>query len=179
MKDRCKIEARLTDLRRLYDEADSRKESREEPRYFSKLAIIELCGWFEQFADELVLEIVRGKVKEAKVVREFNKKLVRRVHGVHYMNDFRRLLQAALGEIVVHDIECAMGVKRDMLEGQLNDLYESRNTLAHTFIGETTPHIEAPSFTLNRFYEISECLNVLEDEICKRVQWASEPEYQI
>lgn len=179
MKDHRKIEARLADLMRLYDEADSRKESREEPRYFSKLAIMELCGWFEQFADEFVLDIVRDKVKEAKVVREFTTGLVKRVHGVHYKNDFRRLLQAALGEIVVNEIECAMGVSRDILASQLNDLCESRNSLAHTFISEATPHIEAPSLTLNRLHEISECLRVLEYEVNKRVQWINEPEYQI
>lgn len=170
MINRENIESRLKDLNRLYLDAHARKVSFVEPLYFSKLAIMELCGWIEDFADEVVLEIVEERLVDPEVVSRFKDRSVKAVHGVHYERHFRRLLQATLGEVAVHEIECKMGEKREILEIELNNLSILRNALAHTYITETKQRIEAPSFTLTRFHLISECLEVLESQVNSHVQ---------
>lgn len=170
MTKRESIEARLKNLERLYLEAYSRRESSEEHLYFAKLAVIELSGWIENFTDEFVLEAVEEALGESKSSKDFREQAVNAVYGVHYRRHFRRILQAAFGEIIVQNIESAMGEEYSMLEHELNSLSTLRNSLAHSHITGTIQYIETPTQTLKRFRSISKCLKTLKNQVNSHIQ---------
>lgn len=142
------IEANLREIERRYNNSTTQKE----PLYFSKLAVLELCGWLEISIDDLVCRAVRRKVRDARVYNNFEAETVKPVFGFHYKKHFRKMLCGAIGEITVHKIETSMDqLKRQQLESQLNDLYLNRNSLAHTYLKGITQNIDAPSRTISRF----------------------------
>ena len=55
------ISSTLNDLERLYNSANSQKKT----IYYSKLAVIELCGWIEETVDDILLMHVNRKCRES------------------------------------------------------------------------------------------------------------------
>ena len=106
------IEANLKGIQRRFDNARTQKE----PLYYSKLAILELCGWIEVSIDDLICRCVRRRVKDTIVMENFEKNVIKPVYGFHYSKHFRKMLCSALGEITVHDIENSIDqLKRQQL----------------------------------------------------------------
>ena len=145
-------------------------KTRLEPLYYSKLAVLELCGWIEMSIDDLALRAIRKKVKDPDKHKGFKNNVMNYVHGFHYTKHFRRILCSAIGEIVVANIEQKMDqTKRVELESALNSLYKSRNTLAHTYVKGITQQIDAPSKTIQRFNRIYAGLKEFETEVFNRI----------
>ena len=160
------IEANLKELDRRFRNARTQKE----PLYFSKLAVLELCGWVEISIDDLICRAVRRKVKDARKFETFSTKLVRNNYGFHYERNFRKLLCSAIGEIHVADIELNMDqLKRQQLESELNTLSSNRNSLAHTYLKGVTQQVDAPSRTLSRFHLTYAGLKEFEKEVFQRI----------
>lgn len=160
------IEQNLKQIERRYTASRTQKE----PLFYSKLAILELCGWLEITIDDLVCRAVRRKVRDAAKVERFEKSVVEPVYGFHYRKHFRRLICAAIGEVNVHDIEATMDqLKRQQLESELNGLYQVRNSLAHTYVKGVTQNIDAPSRTLQRFQLTHAALKEFEQEVFRRL----------
>ncbi len=160
------IESNLKEIERRYNKPRTRKE----PLYFSKLAILELCGWLEISIDELICRAVRSKVGDPRVMSVFESDVVDPIYGFHYKKHFRKMLCSAIGEITVQDIEKSMDqLKRQRLESELNTLYKNRNTLAHTYLKGITPNVDAPSRTIARFRLAYTGLKEFEREIFKRI----------
>ena len=140
------------------------------PLYYSKLAVLELCGWIEISIDDLALRAVRKKVRDRRKCERFEKAAIRPINGFHYKRDFRRILCSAIGEIIVANIEQKMdSIKLARLESELNTLQKSRNRLAHTYVKGVTQQIDAPSRTIRRFNLIYDGLKEFEKEILTRI----------
>ena len=126
-----------------------------EPLYYSKLAVLELCGWIEVSIDDFALRAVRKRVGDPSKRRKFSDNVINKVYGFHYTKHFRRIACSAVGEIVVARVEEEMDqTKRAQLESDLNSLAVSRNSLAHTYVKGFTQQIDAPSTTIQRFNRI-------------------------
>ncbi len=160
------IRHNLLDIERRFQRARNQKE----PLYYSKLAILELCGWIEISVDDLISRAVRYRVKESASLRLFDKSVVNPIYGFHYSKHFRKMLCSAIGEIHVSTIEKNMDqLKREQLESELNTLTKNRNSLAHTYLKGMTQQIDAPSRTIARFNLIYDGLKEFETEIFSRI----------
>lgn len=160
------IYSNLKEIERRFNRARTQKE----PLYFSKLAVLELCGWLEISIDDLVCRAVRKRVKDASVLAKFEEAIVNPVYGFHYKKHFRKMVCGAIGEVNMHDIETKMDqLKRQQLVSELNALSINRNSLAHTYLKGATQNIDAPSRTISRFHITYECLKEFEKEIFSRL----------
>lgn len=142
------IEATLKALDKKYAEASSQKES----WLYSKLAILELCGWIEESMDDIVLRCAKRHLGTSKHFDLYQEKYVDKVHGFGYKQHFRLMLQGLLGVIVTRKVEKKVdALKLDRLKSTLGSLKSTRDKMAHTHIRGTTPSIDAPSRTIANY----------------------------
>lgn len=130
------IQNNLLQLEHCFNAASSRR-SRSENRkllYYSKLAILELCGWVEEAMDDIVLSCSRRCITMpdnlAKVVG-----LVDRTWGFDYSDDFRKMLIQVIGIVNVEKLEGTIdSVKLQMMKTEFGHLEPARNLYSHTHI---------------------------------------------
>lgn len=162
MISRTEIERTLKGLQYRYRLARTQKE----PLWFSKLAIIELCGWIEISTDDLVNRLARKAVKDHGNLMHFNVEVVNKNYGFHYKKHFRNMLIAAVGLEGVEAIESVVSpTSKAQLESEFGTLTISRNSLAHTYVKGVTAAIDAPSVTIARFNRIFPALKDYESAI--------------
>ena len=153
------IHDNLTSLDRRYRAAQSAKEA----LFFSKLAVIELCGWIEESMDDVVLRCSVRSLLEPANRKYVTKKVVRRNHGFSYENHFRRMLIQLIGIVSVEWLERQVDpIKRDKLVATLSALKTMRDAEAHTYLKGVTRHINSPSVTLAQFPDVYDGLREFE-----------------
>ena len=144
---------KMLDVR--YRKTASAKES----LFYSKLAILELCGWIEESMDDIILRHASRHLKNQDNIRFVKKEIVGKTYGFDYKQHFRHMLIRLLGIINVERIERAIDQgKRARFTAKLDDLKQIRNREAHTYIRGITQSINAPSVTLNDFQILYEGL---------------------
>jgi len=115
--------------------------------YFSKLALLELCGWLELSMDCIITDcsVVRLTVQSNK--DHIENTVVGRTYGFHYDQHFRPMLMKLVGLIKLEQIERVLITSGELsiLESQLGSLYQIRKRAAHTNINGVTLTYEAPS----------------------------------
>ncbi|MEW8251009.1 MAG: hypothetical protein AB2740_12265 [Candidatus Thiodiazotropha sp.] len=132
----------------MYRNASSSKEA----LFYSKLALLELCGWIEESMDDLILRYANQKLKEAANKRYVEKRVVKPTHGFDYEDHFRKMLIQLIGIINVEKLEKKVdATKKDALTRNLSNLSQARNPEAHTHLKGVTWSINAPSVTLSQF----------------------------
>lgn len=145
---RIYILANLKTLDRKYRNATNLKES----LFYSKLAVLELCGWIEESMDDIVLRCARRHLKDQENVKYVRNDIVKRTYGFDYHQHFRRMLIQLLGVINVERIEKSIDQSKKLnLTITLDALKKVRDAEAHTHIKGITRHINAPSVTLGQF----------------------------
>lgn len=135
------IKTTLTELDVLYNAQPLQAQ------YFSKLALLELCGWLELTMDCIVKDCAGAKLTEESNKTFVENKVVGKTHGFHYDDHFRPMLMRLVGLIQLEQIELPLITSGDlsMLESQLGSLNSARGRAAHTHINGTTLTYEAPS----------------------------------
>ncbi len=156
------IEGNLKELDRLYNRTTSMKKT----NYYSKLAILELCGWIEITIDDIVLSYAKKKLKETdnqKLVKD----RVKKNYGFDYSNNLKPLFFTLIGIINYEKIENKLEKhsKITILKTTLDNLKISRNNAAHTYSKGTTTTFSAPSLTLNEYNKICPIILELAKEI--------------
>jgi len=159
------IQKNLKQLEARFSKAKTPKDN----LYFSKLAVMELCGWVEVSLDDVVERIIQQKLKETKNKRDFSRDVIKRNWGFKYEN-FRRMLTQAVGIIVVERIEKKVdqNVSAQFQSG-LGNLTTARNSIAHTYIPGMQATIDAPSVTMARFNHLYDGLKEFERVIFKLI----------
>ena len=124
---------------------------------YSKLAIIELCGWIEESLDQVMkdyivrtINTVNQKYVEKKIIslnygfkyKENLKYMFGQILGIKNLETFEYLLDDPIGRIII-------------LESKLKDYSKKRNDAAHnsTPVGTTLTYF-APSTVLGDFHMI-------------------------
>lgn len=133
--------------------------------YFSKLAILELCGWIEISMDGIILAHCKRKVTAPKNTKFIKDDVVKRTYGFDYESHFRRMLINLIGIVTCEKLEAQIPVAvHTKFIAQLQSLKTVRNGLAHTYISGpiTALAIDAPSVTKARFTEIHDGLKEFE-----------------
>lgn len=153
------INSTLNSLKSKFGRTSNQKDA----LLYSKLAIIELCGWIEISMDDLVLRCGRKKIKTSSNLKYFEEQIVEKTYGFEYKKDFKKMLVYVVGISGFELIESkADPVKLQKLKSQLGNLKKPRNTGAHTYLKSIAISIDAPSLTIQRFKEIYEGLKDIE-----------------
>ena len=149
------ILSNLRALNRSYRRAASPKEA----QFFSKLAILELCGWIEESMDDVILRCARKHLSEAANRNYCEKEVVKRTYGFDYHHNFRFMLIRLLGLIAVEKIEQRIDVTvHGNMTAALSTLKQQRDSEAHTHLKGVTRTINAPSLTITQFQPVYEGL---------------------
>src|SRR3990172_5850560 len=95
------ILSNLSIINRLYNNTSSQKEA----LFYSKLAILELCGWIEESMDVIVKNCANQKLRNNDNLIFLEKEIIKKVHGFDYHNNFRKMLMQVIGLIRLEIIE--------------------------------------------------------------------------
>ena len=145
----------------------SRTNSQRDAFFYSKLALLELCGWIEQSMDNVVLCSCNRTIKDPKYKRIIEDK-VDRVYGFDYKTQFREMLISLHGLRAVMNMERALDASKfEKMKGALTQLKGDRNSHAHTHVSLTIPSHNAPSTTLKLYKEVKEGLIEIETYLRK------------
>lgn len=169
MIDYVSIENTLKLLDREYNNAqNSSQVDSQMPVLFSKLAILELCGWIEVSVDNVLFEYVNNTV-----VKEENKKIIRERIAVNYGFKFKTNLQPLFCSVFgIKNYEDIIGALSDQelanMQTTLGNLAKLRDIAAHnnTEVG-ITPTYNAPSQTITDYKKIKPAFEIIEKEIQK------------
>ena len=166
MISKCYIVKILRDLDAGYRRSSSSKKA----LYYSKLAIIELCGWIEESMDDVVSRCAHRNLKQAKNIKFITDKVIKMNHGFTYKENFKGMLIKVLGLITVEKIESSANpLVKARFESHLAALKLVRDSEAHTHLKKFTRTIDAPSVTLARFSALYDGLKEFDSLIKKHV----------
>ena len=151
----------LNRLDKLYNDSTSDDQK----IFYSKLALIELCGWIEETMDDIVLRCAKRCLKS-----EANQKFIDKTIGDTYSfgyEAFRKMLMMVIGLATLEKIEEKLENtgKISALKGDLGNLKKSRNRAAHTHTKGTLRTYDAPSKTKHDFDRIYALLTELDAEL--------------
>lgn len=137
----------LKDLDRLFTkENDPTKQL-----FYSKLALMELCGWIEVTMDNIVEGVYKKNISNPEHIKKVQSE-IRRNSNFHYEDNFKKMLSHVIGLSSIEEIEKkATQQKLLTLKATLESLKAPRNSAAHTFIKGAGMSIDAPSVTLSNF----------------------------
>jgi len=136
--------------------------------FYSKLAILELCGWIEESMDDIVLKCAKRKLKNKPCFQELEIFVNKKIHGFHYNNHFQSMLIQLIGRIQLEKIEKKIDPTAfHKFKSLLGQLKRSRDDEAHTHLKGVTRKIDAPSKTLKNFHNIYQGLICFENELRK------------
>lgn len=158
------IKNNLERIERLYNKSSSIQDG----LFYSKLAILELCGWIEISMDDIILRVSKKHLKQSDNIHFVEKEIIKRTYGFDYSRHFRKMLINMIGVIGVERLEKRIdSVKFQLLLSSLSSLKQYRDSEAHTYIKGTTRRMDAPSVTKNRFNGIFYGLKNIDDELRK------------
>lgn len=157
------IKSTLEELDKLYNQASSQKKA----IYFSKLALIELCGWIEESLDDIVIRHANRKLKEAKNMTYCKESIVKPNYGFEYKKNIRPMLISLIGLIEVEKLESELEktAQITLLKGYLGNIRDSRNSAAHTHLKGVTKRYDAPSRIIGDFNRISLIMDKIDREL--------------
>lgn len=149
------ISKTLKDLDDRYNIAMS-SSSLESSVYYSKLAVLEYCGWIEESFDKIVRRTVKDKLKTAEYRNLLENNIIKRTYGFRYVENFRPMLISSIGLVAMENLESQLVRKGflDVLKSELCTVKLERDSAAHTWINNTTRTYSAPSVTKARLEKI-------------------------
>ena len=133
----------------------AKSKSTQDASYYSKLAILELCGWIEISLDEAILSAGNRVLKDSKSIKFLEDK-IKRTYGFDYENHFTSMIVSLIGisgfERLENSIDESVLIN---FKSELAILKDRRNSLAHTYTRGITTHYDAPSITIARLEKVS------------------------
>lgn len=153
------IQANLSKLDRLYNSALSVQHG----LFYSKLAIIEFCGWIEISMDDLIRRCAKRNLRDSNNIKQVEKDVIKRTYGFEYETHFRKMLVQVIGLKNVEKVERRVNpAKFVKLKGALTTLKTSRDSAAHTYLKGVAIVLDAPSLTKARFIDIYDGLTEID-----------------
>jgi hypothetical protein len=153
------IEQNLKKIERRYNKPKTVQDS----LFFSKLAIMELCGWIEVSMDHIVTQLAKRKLKKESNRKFIDKQIIKTTYGFVYKDHFRPMLISVIGLNGVEILEDRVDPSKfEPMRGTLGILRDNRNERAHEYIKGTTCKIDAPSKTIANFYIVYDGLKDIE-----------------
>jgi hypothetical protein len=135
---------------------------------YSKLAVLELCGWLEEAIDKMILKCAKRKIKDNKNYKYIKDKIVDKNYEFDYEKHFRNMMVQIIGLHSFEKVENKMNSAILLnFKSTLGTLKKIRDSEAHTHLVPTR-RIDAPSTTQRHFshlynglIEFERCLKLL------------------
>jgi len=168
MINKAQIHSNLTKLDSLYKKSKGQKDA----AFYSKLAILELCGWIEHSMDDIVRYCANCNLREAQNIG-FMEEIIKRTSSFSYSSspldrNFRNMLMNLIGMINLEGLELSVNKGNfQRMVSSLSDLKQRRDNLAHTYLRGRTMNIDSPSVTYNRFVQVYNGLKEIERNVRK------------
>jgi len=124
--------------------------------YYSKLAVLEYCGWLEETFDLIVRRALKGKLKTQPYKQMLEDGIIGNNYGFQYKDNIRPMLIRAIGLSDMEKLEIALD-RSGMLPVLVSELQLvkcDRNSAAHTWINGATRTYPAPSKTKDRLEKV-------------------------
>jgi hypothetical protein len=153
----------VSDLKYEYDESSTQWAI-----LYSKLAIVEFCGWIEQTFDKVLFEYAENKVCENYSL--YIKEVIKKHHGFNYNDHIRKMILEVVGINNLENLEDFLSYTNDLdtLKSILNTLTKIRNMATHTYTSHgATPNYHSPSVILSNIKKITPIMQKIETEIMK------------
>ena len=150
-------------LRELGSRYNRKPTNIREPYYFSKLLLIELCGWIEVSMDTIITDCANRNIKDPAIQTYTQVQIVGPTHGFSYNRHFRPMLMKVIGIVKLQELENSLDQRKFLtMKSSLGTLKTHRDQQAHSFIRGITP--QAPGLTeiQNLFRNVYEGLKDLE-----------------
>lgn len=163
MINKQQIQNNLNQINKLYQKNMGNRKA----LFYSKLAILEVCGWVEESMDDIIQINANRHLKEKQNLDYVDKPIIQLTYGFDYQNNFRNMLIQLIGIINVERLESNINSNKFLdMKSALGSLKKCRDRQAHTHIRGTTTVIDSPSVTQNRFHQVYEGLKDI--ELCVR-----------
>ena len=148
----------LSSLEKKYQSAKNGKDA----LFYSKLAILELCGWIEESMDDVVRRCSQNILKNLADRKYVEEVVIKKTYAFDYSR-FRLMLIHLVGLINVERIEKKIDpLTMSRLDATLRALKKARDAEAHTHLKGVTRNVNAPSLTLAQFTDVYEGLKCME-----------------
>lgn len=156
------ISKTLNELEKLYNNASSQKKA----IYYSKLALIELCGWIEETVDNIFLMHVNRNCHNPDNKKYYKDRVVARNSSFQYTK-IREMLINLIGIIETEKLEKKLerSSQITLLTSYLANLKTARNEAAHTHLKGGTRTYNAPSRTIYDYQNILCVLEKIDNEL--------------
>jgi len=121
------------------------------PKYYSRLAVLELGSWIEECMKEIVFSYPKRKRIKERSNLDYVASILHCNYGFDYKKNFRKMIKSVSGIVVLEKTEQMMDqTLKQGLKSALTLLYPERNNHAHKPI-RLTPGFTAPSVCLAQF----------------------------
>lgn len=163
MIDYTNIESTLRKLDFEYSEQISDPQM---PILFSKLAVIEFCGWIEESFDDVLYQYINSHIIDTDYKTIING-FINANYGFDYKNHTFKLFSIVIGINNWENIlDKLPALALTNFQTILRDYSQIRNRAAHTYtlIG-TTRTFDTPSVVLSNFNKIKNPISIIETEI--------------
>lgn len=143
--------------------------SPEQAVFFSKLAILEYCGWIEEAFDQIIRRSVKGQLRSQEFRQILETSIIGNTYGFQYKKHFRTMLTRAVGLSKAEIIEKYLkdSGQFHILVSELENIKKDRDSAAHTWIDGATRTYPAPSFTKSKFKRVYPILRGIYSQIIK------------
>lgn len=141
------IEKLLNDLQDLYDE---NTKSPVQQKYYSKLALLELCGWLEYLFDDIAYGVSIESMSDSADMDDLDRK-IKAIYGCSYEH-LRSLLTICVGlpRLLSVEEEFTKTGELEILKSHLDSLWGMRKPAAHTSMVGRTEQFQTPTVLLVR-----------------------------
>ncbi|MGB8809738.1 hypothetical protein ACYU0V_06715 [Acinetobacter sp. X9] len=146
---KTKIGKNLKELDKLYNRSNSNMHK----IFYSKLALIEYCGWLENSIDILMFRAMKN-ISESTLKKD-GESNINRSYGFTFSDHFKSLLIKILGLSKTQELILWLKQSGDfvVLESKLNNLKTLRNEAAHNYyIGNQAYH--SPQFYIQELHAV-------------------------
>lgn len=134
---------------------------------YSKLAVIEFCGWIEVSIDTLAKDYLNNTILDHSLKSKVES-FIDGHYGFNYEHNVLPIICSAIGASNWENIidKCPVGDFSNFLN-VLGNYKRMRNTAAHTNVAIGTRTYFAPSLVLNDYNRIKPAIQLFESEIAK------------
>jgi len=156
----------LKKLNKLYNDALLGRDN-ELPKYYSRLAVLELGSWVEECMKDIVRCYPRRKRLKEKPNHDYINTIVNENYGFDFNKDFRKMIKRVSGIVILERVERKMdSTLKQGLESALTKIYPERNDHAHKPI-RLAPNFTSPSICISLFEDIYKGLREYEKQFKK------------
>ena len=163
MIDYSSISETLKLIKTLYDKEGS---TLVESTLYSKMAVMELCGWIEVSFDKIWLSYIDKNVSSETVIRTIKEK-IKKTYSFAYEANLSPIFCMLMGGKAVEELEACVGdIDMKVLRDELDSLKKKRDKFAHVHTDGTQQSFSSPSDVWFIFNRIKPIIEKIENKLC-------------